>query len=161
MTISIFRWADGPYLAFDDSETCRRYTLDACHAQSLLDRLGAHIGSDPDGTLVVDRHAIRDPCRDLTVTDMFLQECDNLFEVMTATAPMLLLSLAEGGTLLLLAVAASSSTELQPPRTRLERLPDPHPPVVPLDILPPSTAPAMPIWMLTSARAEGSEAGSW
>ncbi len=153
MAISIFRWADGPYLAFEDPETNRSYLLDACRAQLLLDRLGAHVGSDPDRTLVIDRHVTRDPCRDLTVTDIYIQDCDNIFEVITATAPMLSLSPIEGGTLLLLAVAASQENELQPARNRFERMTNTRPLDVPPDIAPVSTPLPLPIWALGSVMA--------
>jgi hypothetical protein len=46
------------------------------------------------------------------VTDIYVQDCDNLFEVMTATGPMLSLSPTEAGTLLLVAVDASARAEI-------------------------------------------------
>jgi hypothetical protein len=115
MAISIFRWTDGPYLAFNDQDD-RRYILEGGRATTLLDRLGAHFCDRPDRALVIDRHFTRDLQRDLVITDIFLQDCDNLFEVMTATSPMLLASPRETCTLLLMAADILAATENRPDR---------------------------------------------
>ncbi|HET9661769.1 MAG TPA: hypothetical protein VFP05_15685 [Thermomicrobiales bacterium] len=112
MTISIFRWADGPFVLFDDLDRQRRYALDTGRARALLDRLESHVDGRLDRSLVVEQRVTRDPNRDLTVTDIYVQDCDNLFEVMTATGPMLSLSPTEAGTLLLVAVDASARAEI-------------------------------------------------
>lgn len=115
MAISIYRWADGPYLGFNDQDD-RRYILEAGRATTLLDRLGAHFCGGPDRALVVDRHFRRDLQRDLVVTDIYLQDCDDLFEVMTAASPMLLVSPRETCTLLLMAIETSTNAENRPDR---------------------------------------------
>jgi hypothetical protein len=151
MTISIFRWTDGPYLAFEDHERQRRYVLDSCRAQSLLDRLGAHVGSGLDRTLVIDLGIVRDPVRDLTVTDIYVQDCDNLFEVITATGPILLVSPIEAGTLLLLAVDMPVGAGLQPVRTMPGHVDGALPPAAPADAVAARTSLALPIWTVAPA----------
>jgi hypothetical protein len=102
MAISVYRWTDGPYLAFTDDND-RRYVLERGRAALLLDRLRAHLAQEPNRDLVVHRRFIRDPERDLCVIDLYLQDCDDLIEVITPTSPILLISLVESCTLLRLA----------------------------------------------------------
>jgi hypothetical protein len=160
MPISIFRWADGPFVLFDDLDRRRRYALDACRAQALLDRLESHVDGRLDRSLMVEQRVTRDPNRDLTVTDIYLQDCDNLFEVMTATGPMLSLSRAEVGTLLLLAVAASTETELPPPRNLPDLLQHSRSLEAPVDIAAIKAPLALPIWALDPAIAARLESGA-
>lgn len=103
MCITVYRWSDGPYLAFTDQDD-RRYVLERDRASIVLARMRAHLPREPDRSLVIDRRFERDPKRDLIVLDMYLQDCDNYFEIVTATGPFLLATLAESGTLLLLAI---------------------------------------------------------
>jgi hypothetical protein len=110
MAISIYRWTDGPYLAFNDQDG-KRYVLYRSHAAELLQRLSAHICQATDRGLVIDRRFVRDRVRDLTVIELYYQDCDNCFEVITATGPMLLLSPVETGTMLRLAVGDPGSDE--------------------------------------------------
>lgn len=117
MTISVFRWTDGPYLAFDDPDG-RRYLLEQERAALLLERMRAHIASTPDRTLVTYRHFFRDPTRDLTVIEIYLQDCDDLFEIITATGPILHATSSEVGTLLRLAFEPLSPAEPRPRRAR-------------------------------------------
>ena len=91
MAISIYRWTDGPYLAFNDQDS-RRYVLYPSRAAELLRRLGAHVSQVADRALIIDRRFVRDHLRDLTVTELYYQDCGNYFELITATAPVLLLS---------------------------------------------------------------------
>jgi hypothetical protein len=102
MAISVYRWTDGPYLAFTDDND-RRYVLERGRAALLLDRMRARLSAEPNRDLLVHRRFIRDPQRDLPVLEMYLQDCDNVIEVITATSPVLLISLVETSTLLRLA----------------------------------------------------------
>lgn len=160
MTISIFRWADGPYVLFEDRDRQRRYALDGCRARALLERLESHVDGTLDRSLVVEQRVTRDPSRDLTVTDIYVQDCDNLFEVMTATGPMLSLSPTEAGTLLLLAVATSVETELPQPQNLPELLPPSLPLDAPVDIAAAKASLGLPIWALPSAAIARPESGA-
>lgn len=88
MPITIYRWTDGPYRAFTD-HLGHRYILRDDRAAVLIDRLSAHLSGPADPSLHVDRRFTYDPCRDLTVSDIFFQDCDDCFEIMTATGPLL------------------------------------------------------------------------
>ncbi|MCA9858198.1 MAG: hypothetical protein KC438_00680 [Thermomicrobiales bacterium] len=116
MTISIFRWTDGPYLAFTDPNE-RRYILEGERAILLLDRVRAHIAPAPDRSLIVDQRFVRNPVRDLNVIEIYLQDCDNLFEVLTPTGPILQATAIEVGTMLWLAVEPVSHVETRLPRS--------------------------------------------
>jgi hypothetical protein len=115
MAISIYRWTDGPYLAFDDQDG-KRYVLECARAEELLQRLSAHICQTADRGLVIDRRFVRDRLRDLTVTELYYQDCDNVFEVITATGPMLVLSPLEAGTALRLAAERAGLDESRTPQ---------------------------------------------
>jgi hypothetical protein len=115
MAISVYRWTDGPYLAFTDDND-RRYVLERGRAALLLDRMRAHLCAEPNRDLLVHRRFIRDPQRDLPVIEMYLQDCDNLIEVYTATSPMLLITLVESSTLL-----RTAAERVPPLRARQER----------------------------------------
>jgi hypothetical protein len=112
MAISIYRRTDGPYLAFDDQDG-RRYILERSRAVELLRRLNAHVCPTADRGLLNDRRFARDPLRDLTITELYYQDCENQFEVVTATGPMLVLSPREAGTVLRLAVERVGLDEIR------------------------------------------------
>jgi len=160
MSISIYRWADGPYVLFDDRDSRRRYVLDGCRARTLVDRLQSHVDSSPDRSLVIEQRVTRDPNRDLTVTDIYVQDCDDLFEVMTATGPMLSLSPTEAGTLLLLAVATSVESELPQPWNLPELLPPSLPLEAPVDIAAAKASLGLAIWALPPAAIARPESGA-
>lgn len=103
MALSVYRWTDGPYLAFTD-RTERRYVLERDRAAALLERMDARLRAEPDRPIMLNRRFARDPQRDLTVNDMYVQDCDNHVEVITATGPILLVTLAESHMLLRLAI---------------------------------------------------------
>ncbi len=115
MAISVYRWTDGPYLAFTDDNN-RRYVLERGRAALLLDRMRAHLDAEPNRDLLVHRRFVRDPQRDLPVIEMYLQDCDNLIEVYTATSPMLLITLVESSTLL-----RTAAERVPPLRPRQQR----------------------------------------
>ena len=50
---------------------------------------------EPRESLVIERRFSRDDATDLWVSDIYFQECDNLFEVMTSNAPILLIAPGE------------------------------------------------------------------
>lgn len=108
MAISVYRWTDGPYLAFTDDKD-RRYVLERERAIALFERMHAHLCDAPNRTFVVNRRFTRDPQRDLMVLDMYLQDCDNLVEIMTKSSPILRVSLQESCTVLRLAVETAPS----------------------------------------------------
>ena len=115
MAISVYRWTDGPYLAFTDDND-RRYVLERGRAALLLDRMRAHLCEEPNRDLLVHRRFIRDSRRDLPVIEMYLQDCDNHIEVFTATSPMLVITLVESCTLL-----RPAAERVPPLRPRQER----------------------------------------
>jgi len=90
-------------VAFRDQNE-RHYVLDGARASSLLERLAAHLCPTPAYGLLVDRRFQHDLRHTFPVTELYYQDCDNVFEVMTATAPVLYLSSVEVGTILLLAI---------------------------------------------------------
>ncbi len=103
MTISIYRWTDGPYLAFNDPDD-KRYVLERARAADILRRMSARVGDVADRHLVIDRRFAADPLRDRIVLELYYQDCDNVFEVVTANGPVLPISPVEAGTILRLAL---------------------------------------------------------
>jgi hypothetical protein len=99
MSLSIYPRTDGAYLIFEDPEG-RRFILERELAAAIFDRLQAHLGMEPDPTLLNNTRAIGDRTRDWVVLEIYYQDCENFFEISTKTGPVLQATATEVGTML-------------------------------------------------------------